>query len=119
MKLQGKVATTIILVLLMASVTLMAMPAQAQVPNLNYTGGTLPAGVTPDVTLDTIPYLSVSPNPIGLNEPLLVNIWVQPATQVNRAHTGYSVTFTKPDGPTETIGPMNSYCRDATSFFPL
>jgi outer membrane protein assembly factor BamB len=117
MQIQRKVATTTILVLLMASVTLMAMPVQAQAPTINYTGGPLPAGVTPDVTLDTIPYLSISPNPIGLNQPLLVNVWVQPATQVNRAHTGYSVTFTKPDGTTATIGPMNSYCGDATAWF--
>jgi hypothetical protein len=113
---QRKMETLAILALLMASMTLLTMPVQAALPTTNYTGGPLPAGVTPDVTLDTIPYLSVSPNPIGVGQPLLVNIWVQPATQVNRAHTGYSVTFTKPDGTTATVGPMNSYCGDATAW---
>jgi PQQ-like domain len=117
MNLLRKTTTAITLVLLMASITLLTIPVQAALPTTNYTGGPLPAGVTPDVTLNTIPYLSVSPNPIGLGQPLLVNIWVQPATQVNRAHTGYSVTFTKPDGTTATVGPMNSYCGDATAWF--
>ncbi len=105
----------------MASVTLFALPVQAQSPTssitANYTGGPLPAGVTPDLSLDTIPYLSISPNPIGVGEQLLVNLWVQPALQVNRAHTGYTVTFTKPDGTTTTVGPMNSYCGDTTAWF--
>ena len=112
-----KTTTIISLLLLMAFIMLSAMPVQALAPTTNYTGGPLPAGVTPDLTIDTIPYLSISPNPIGLGQSLLVNIWVQPATQVNRAHTGYSVTFTKPDGTTATIGPMNSYCGDATAWF--
>jgi hypothetical protein len=116
-----KAAITIALSLLMATVTLTAMPvrAQSQTGNIqgNYTGGPLPAGVTPSVTVDTIPYLSVSPNPIGVGEQLLVNVWVQPALQINRAHTGYTVTFTKPDGTTATVGPMNSYQGDTTAWF--
>ncbi|HLN45251.1 MAG TPA: PQQ-binding-like beta-propeller repeat protein [Candidatus Sulfotelmatobacter sp.] len=114
---QRKVATVIMIVLFMTSITLLTIPVQAQAPTVNYTGGPLPAGVTPNATIETIPYLSVSPNPIGLNQPVLVNIWVQPATQVNRAHTGFSVTLTKPDGTTTTVGPMNSYCGDATAWF--
>ncbi len=118
----NKALAIFIAFLMIASVGLM-MPTKAQEgvhggsPNTPVTGGPLPAGVTPDSTITTIPYISFSPNPIGVGQELLVNLWVQPATVVNRAHTGYTVVITKPDGTSETVGPMVSYQGDTTAWF--
>jgi len=119
-----KIPAIIIITLLIASVIVLAMPsvkAQEGVhggsPIIPVTGGPLPAGVIPSATITTIPYISFSPNPIGIGQTLLVNLWVQPATVVNRAHTGYTVTITKPDGTTDTAGPMVSYQGDTTAWF--
>ncbi len=125
-----KNSIAIIFALLMISVMLIAIPiqpAKAQVtsppagvtigpPQLPYTGGQVPAGVTPSNTVPTISYLSFSPNPIGVNQQLLVNFWSQPALNVERAHTGYTVVITKPDGSTITVGPMVSYAADTTGY---
>ncbi len=119
-----KTLAIIIMAILMISTATMMMKVNAQdegvhggSPNTPVTGGPLPAGVTADSTITTIPYLSFAPNPIGLGQELLVNIWVQPATVVNRAHTGYTVVITKPDGTSETVGPMVSYQGDTTAWF--
>jgi hypothetical protein len=125
MQLNKTKATAILVTILMVtSITLIAMPVQAQdegvhggSPNIPVTGGPVPAGVTPSATITTIPYMSFSPNPIGVGQPLLVNLWVQPATVVQRAHTGYTVVITKPDDTTDTVGPMNSYQGDTTAWF--
>ncbi len=116
------IATTIILVILMTTATMMAIPAQAQEESHGgapgtITGGPLPAGATPSVTLETIPFLSFRPNPVGLGQDILVNLWVQPPLNVERAHTGYTVTMTKPDGSKITIGPVNSFTADTTYWY--
>ena len=51
------------------------------------------------------------------DQELLVNVWSIPAPGANRAHTGYTVTFTKPDGTKDVIGPFNSYVADGTNWF--
>ena len=81
------------------------------------TGGPLPSGVTPDVIMNGGIWLSFSPNPIGVGQTLLVNLWSIPAPGANRAHTGYTVTFTKPDGTKDIVGPLNSYVADGTAWF--
>jgi hypothetical protein len=122
MKLQidkTKLTATIVIVLMTTSIMLMALPAQAATyTNIqNPHGILLPAGVTPDVTVKTSLGLSVSPNPIGLNQPLLVNMWINPPVTNARFLTGYTVTFTKPDGTKDSVGPLNSYQGDATAWF--
>jgi hypothetical protein len=72
----------IALALLMICGTLMEMlvqPTQAQLAATQPTSGPIPAGATADFTVATTPYLSVRPNPIGINQQLLVNIWILPA----------------------------------------
>ena len=44
-------------------------------------------------------------------------MWLVPGIDVARYHTGYTVTITKPDGTTDTVGPLNSYKGDGTSYF--
>ncbi len=129
---KNKCLSLIIIAILMASITAFAgamIPVQAQAtpnipsgvtlgtPIVPTTGGPVPTGVTPQVTVTTIPYLSFSPNPIGVGQSELVNVWTQPALQVNRGHTGYTVVITNPDGSKETVGPFVSFQGDTTAFF--
>lgn len=120
----AKTTTTLLVILMIASVMLMtnfSVKAQGEgshggAPG-EITGGPKPSGVTPDVTLDTVPFISFRPNPVGIGQPFLVNIWVQPPLHVDRAHTGCTVTITKPDGTKDVIGPVNSYTADTTYWF--
>ena len=117
-------STVILLILLMASVMLIALPntAKAQVTNIGaptYTPWqtSIPQGATASVTLATTAFMSITPTPVGLGQTLLVNLWLEPPAQTNRFFSGFSVTITKPDGTTETVGPLNSYQGDATAWF--
>src|SRR5271169_6351146 len=120
-----KTITVIAIIILMASLLISTIPVQAQTAQISggapqsssYTGGPLPAGVTPNDTIETIAYLSVSPNPIGVGQLLLVNMWLQPPVIVNRVVVGYTVVITKPDGTKDSVGPLNSYQGDATNWF--
>ena len=107
----------ITLTLLTAYVALMAMPVPAQT-NVQSGGSIpLPSGVTPNVSYNTIAHMSFRPNPIGVGQPLLVNVWLQPPTHVSRYFKGYVVKLTKPDGTTTSVGPMDSYLGDTTAWF--
>jgi hypothetical protein len=118
-----KSTATIILILLMASVTLSALPVQAQtiggMPTETGSGisGALPAGVTPSFTVDTSAWLSFRPNPVGVGQTILVNMWTTSPISPMRYQQGYTVTIVKPDGTTVVVGPMNSYAADATAWF--
>ncbi|XHH08027.1 MAG: PQQ-binding-like beta-propeller repeat protein [Candidatus Bathyarchaeia archaeon] len=79
--------------------------------------GALPSGVTPDYTVNTRAFLSFAPNPIGVGQTLLVNVWTNPPISPNRFQQGYSVEIMKPDNTTFTVGPFNSYAADATAYF--
>ncbi len=115
--------TAIAIVLLMASVTMMAFPSQAQVASTGgappgTTGGSipLPSGVTADYNVVSHAYLSARPSPIGVGQSILINVWITPGTHVANFLTGFKVTITLPDGTTETVT-LNSYNGDATSWF--
>jgi hypothetical protein len=79
--------TIIALTLVVASLTLFALPVYAQIGPHGYyderEGGSspLPAGVTANENYNAIAHLSFRPNPIGVGQPLLVNIWMQPVCQ--------------------------------------
>ncbi|HLN46123.1 MAG TPA: PQQ-binding-like beta-propeller repeat protein [Candidatus Sulfotelmatobacter sp.] len=126
MNLTRKAVTAVILVLLMASITL-AMSAQAQsflpagvVPTNLQEGGTVPgpvpAGVTPNLMVKTHAFLSFRPNPVGVGQTFLVNMWLNPATHASRYLSDYKVTITKPDGKQDVIT-MDSYQADTTAWF--
>jgi hypothetical protein len=119
-KMKRKILTTTVIlsvILLMSSVMLMAMPVNAEDLPLQPSGSQpLPSGVTPDVIVKTKVAMSFRPNPVGLNQPFLVNIWLVPPTHVSRYLTGYKVTIVKPNGDQEVIT-MDSYCGDATAWF--
>ena len=114
----------IFIVLLMASVMLISIPVKAQEDQPHGAPGMAnypiapPAGVTPNVTLQTIPYLSFRPNPVGVGQTFLVNVWLQPPLHVSRQFTNsFVVTMIKPDGTNQTVGPMNSFQGDGTAWF--
>ena len=118
-----KATATIIIVLLTASIMLLATPVKAQEtalgghPSTGSWSTTIPAGVTVAYTIKPHPYLSFSPNPIGVGQELLVNMWLTPPSAENKYLTGYTVTLTKPDGTQDVIGPLNSYVADGTAWF--
>jgi hypothetical protein len=117
-----KMTITIAILLLLVPVTLLAMPIQLVEAQTEYTnmqeGGSipLPDGVTPDVTVETTAYLSFRPNPVGVGQTILVNMWLNPATHASRYFTDYKVTITDPDGNTDVIT-VDSYRADATAWF--
>ena len=80
-----KVVTSIVMILLMASMTVLSFPVSAQnnlaagiIPT-NVRDGTptaLPSGVTPDLSVDTTAYLSFRPTVVGKGQDVLVNMWI-------------------------------------------
>jgi len=76
----------------------------------------LPAGVTPDVTIQTDIYLSFRPNPVGVNQIFLVNLWNDPGPSYARVLSDYKVTLMRPDGSTEVVV-IDSYSADGTAWF--
>jgi len=121
MQISNKMAKTTaiaIIVLMTASIALISeaiQPSQAQLAATQPTSGPIPAGATADFTVTTTPYLSVRPNPIGINQQLLINIWILPAPHTQRAFKDLKVTITKPDGTQEVLT-MNSYPADGTAW---
>jgi hypothetical protein len=68
---------------------------------------------TPAWNIPTWTYLSIAPNPIGVNQPVFVVMWlnVYPPTangQYGDRWQGFTVTVTKPDGTKDTLGPFTS-----------
>ncbi len=120
---KAKATTVLIAVLMMTSIAAIAIPAQAQEtahggqPVAGYEGPTtVPAGQTPDYTISSLAFLSVSPNPCGLGQELLVNMWTTFPSGEGKYQVGYKVTITHPDGTTEDVN-VKSYVADGTSWF--
>jgi outer membrane protein assembly factor BamB len=79
--------------------------------------------------IDTYAHLTVSPDPVGVGQPLLVVMWldkVPPSPEVLTAtyraipYTGFTVTITKPDNSVEVLGPFSSDSTGsyATIYYP-
>jgi len=123
-----KIASIIFISMMIASMTLMTVQAQAGSDLARYLDPgvvptnvkdvhsivNIPAGVTPQNTFDTYSAVSASPTTVGLGQNVLFNLWCGPATQY-QAFTGYKLTITKPDGTTEEFT-MNSYPADMTAW---
>jgi hypothetical protein len=112
-------------ILLLVSIILTVTPVNAQLthltnpeedlvgyPDLN----PLPSGVTPTYTIETVAYMSFRPQPAGLNQPVLVNIWSSPGMYHSFYMCDYVVDIERPDGSTFSVE-MNSYMGDATMWF--
>ncbi len=59
-------------------------------------------------TVQTGAYLAVAPNPVGVNQQVLMTFWVEPSQPVYSVFHGYTVKITRPDGKSETLGPFTS-----------
>jgi hypothetical protein len=92
------------------------VPVQAQTEIQPNGGIPLPSGVTSDHTEATRCFLSFRPNPVGVNQIVLVNMWLNPALDNSRYHRDYKVTITDPDG-NEEVKTIDSYQGDATAWF--
>ncbi|MCZ2807757.1 MAG: PQQ-binding-like beta-propeller repeat protein [Candidatus Bathyarchaeota archaeon] len=116
-----KMYAAITMVLLMASVVLMTIPLEAQEDEYvtaeeGTFPGPVPAGETPDHTFETVAYLSFRPNPIGVGQDLLVNMWVSPGLYHAFFMHDFKVTIEDPDG-NQVVRMMDSYYGDATAWF--
>lgn len=116
-------AAIILLGILLSSMLLANTPAQAQVdthggpPGGGYEGPTtIPAGETADFTISDLAFLSVSPNPIGVGQTALVNVWITFPSGEGKYMNGYKVTITHPDGHVDDVN-LKSYVADGTSWF--
>jgi hypothetical protein len=72
---------------------------------------------TPPWTIPTYAYVVASPNPVGVNQPVFVIMWIDLPPPTATGITGdrwrnYSLNVTKPNGAVQTLGPFTS---DATS----
>jgi outer membrane protein assembly factor BamB len=116
----AKLTAIFAIVLLMASISIITLQVQAatytNVQEGGSTPGPLAAGVTADYTVATRAFLSFRPNPVGVGQTFLVNIWLNPATHASRYFKDYKVTITKPTGDPVVIT-MNSYRADTTAWF--
>ena len=116
--------TALISMVFIVSIAISSVPVQAQelahgqAPSqTGYIGPTTPpTGATVDWTIHPIPFLSVSPNPIGIGQLLLVNVWITTPSGEGKFMNGYTVNITKPDGNQETVN-LQSYVADGTSWF--
>jgi len=110
--------TMIIAVLLLSSAVIVLNPYANAAAGDTQVTGELPSGVTPNVTLTTNAYLAVTPNPIGIGQSLLVNMWLHPPTSVSRNFSkAFVVTFEKPDGTLDVMPALDSFAGDASAYF--
>jgi outer membrane protein assembly factor BamB len=123
-------ATTmvILMILSISAVTVQPVKASLTIGQIGYTDpntpgfaklGTLPAGVTPQTTLQTVAYMSLRPDPVGVGQSVLVNVWCSPGMYHAFAMTNYFVDIKAPDGTSTTVGPFNTYVGDATAWFEV
>jgi hypothetical protein len=109
-----------VILLLVSAFAIMVIPLQAQGEYANMQEGgsiPLPAGVTPDFEVESQAYLSFRPNPVGVNQEILVNMWLEPPIHVSRWHSNFTVIITDPE-ENEKVVSLPSYRGDATGWFP-
>jgi hypothetical protein len=118
-----------LLVIMILPIVLVALPVQAQetqdiTSNVTHggnpitpTGGPIPSGATPAYSVPTVARMSLGPSPVGVNQPITVNLWTSPAPGAQRAQSGYTVTITAPNGTVFTVGPLPSFIADGTNWF--
>jgi len=112
------IALLVTMLLITSAFVSLTSLVQAQYNNVQEGGSIpLPAGVTPDFEVDTNVFLSFRPDPVGVGQEILVNLWMEPPIHVSRYMTGYEIIVTAPDG-SETVFTMDSYRGDSTAWFP-
>ena len=89
-----KISTITLILLLTISATIIALPAvTAQEPQ----------------TEMTFPYLGAVPNPVGINQQVLLHIGItESRSSAEQGWENMTVTVTRPDGQIETLGPFRT-----------
>ena len=60
-------------------------------------------------TMKTFAFIGATPNPVGVGQDVLLHVGItQQLSNVQYGWHGLTVTVTKPDGTTETLGPLNA-----------
>ena len=98
----ARTAALIVAALLMTSVMFMAVQVQ-------------PVEAQDEIPVVTHAYLSFRPNPVGVGQNILINLWTTPAVNLYRNQTGYVLTITKPDGTKDVFNPT-PYRGDSTAW---
>jgi hypothetical protein len=112
---KNRIISTVFAILLLTSISLLITNTSAQSTDTPVSGP-LPSGVTPDAIESTRAFLSFRPNPVGVGQVILVNLWLNPATHASRYHPDYEIIITHPDGTEESIF-VDSYEADTTAWF--
>jgi hypothetical protein len=100
---KNKTSTAAITLLLILSITATSIAFQT------------PVKAATTYNYQTFAYLSVRPNPCGVNQPLLLNFWISPPMpQPGIIAHGYTIEITHPDGTKETLGPFDSIQADTS-----
>ncbi len=120
MKNKSFVTAAIVIALLMTSSALIfsATPiksAQAQLSTTQLTVD-IPVGVTPSSTVLTEAHLSASPKIVGIGQPILINVWLQPNLGTDKLLKYLTVTITKPSGTKVVYDQITTVTQDSTSW---
>ena len=61
------------------------------------------------VTVETYPHIALNPDPVGVNQTVIVDMWTMPIEpeQADRL-SGYTLTITSPTGNKQTYGPLTA-----------
>jgi hypothetical protein len=98
MKINQKIATITLIPVLLTSATIMMLPAVSAQESVG--------------TKETVAYLGAMPNPVGVNQQVLLHIGITDYRQsAEEGWEGLEVLVTAPDGTTQTLGP---YRTDST-----
>ncbi len=112
--------TAIFFAILMITSTILLTntPANAQSQPTQPVTGSLPNGITPDATANVRAFLSFRPNPVGVGQTILINMWTSVAVGAGRMHHDYTLTITDPNGAQE-IKKFDTYPNDGTAWYEM
>jgi len=114
-----KTTSMLVAFLLVTSALLIVIPSESvkaqQLAEQQPISGPLQPGITVDVQAETKAFLSFRPNPVGVGQPFIINMWVTPAPGAQRFYPNFKLTITKPDGNQDIIT-MDSYVADGTAW---
>jgi len=87
-----KISTIALILLLTISATIIALPS-----------------VAAQSTKKPYPYLGAVPNPVGINQEVLLHMGITDSrSSVEQGFENITVTVIRPDGQTETLGPFRT-----------
>lgn len=93
---RNKILTTFVMAILLFSIGAIFLPGNSKVeeigaPQLSSWPTAPPTGAVINTTITTTAFMSVSPNPIGVGQSALINLWLEPPVQYNRYFSGYTI----------------------------